>query len=215
MYSEGPFCERRIEGSPINKREASLLRSTYKIYYSLLVLIPFVGSYIGGKIYDIISSPDEWYYRFVCPHCRCSWASTNNDFEIKIGGNKHLVTFFYRGSFVIGSIENDCYLIQTEENGRTKATVVSKAETLLIEKYDNGHSLNSEKLFGRVKTSQGLYVGELKASVPSGWGACFMNNGFVWYGKWEDGKRNGVGYECDFDGDNYRVGYWQNNMFII
>ena len=215
MHSECPFCHKRIEGTPINKREASMLRSTYKIYYSLLVPIPFIGSYIGGKIYDIISSPDEWYYRFVCPQCRCSWASTNNDREIKIGGNKHLVTFFYRGSFVIGSIENDCYLMQTEENGRTKATVVSKAETLLIEKYENGCSLNSSKTFGKETISQGMYIGELNNNQPNGWGACFLKNGYLWYGKWLRGKRNGIGYECDFDGNSNKVGYWQNDSYII
>lgn len=215
MYSECPFCHSRIEGTSINKREASMLRSAYKMYYSFLVPIPFVGSYMGGKFYDLFSSPDEWYYRFVCPKCHCSWISTNNDSELKIGGNKHLVIFFYRNSFVIGAIENDCYLMQTEENGRTKATVVSQNETLSIEKYDNGSSLHTDKSFGRVAISQGHYVGELRASVPSGWGACFMNNGFVWYGKWFNGQRNGIGYECDFDGDKYRAGYWQGDNFII
>ena len=215
MYSECPFCNRRLEGSPINKREASMLRSTYKLYYSLLVPIPFVGSYVGGKIYDFISSPDEWYYRFACPNCRCSWTSTNSDSEIKIGGNRHLVTFFYRNSFVIGSIENDCYLMQTEEKGSTKATVVSKADTLVIEKYDNGHSLTTETTFGRATISLGFYLGELRSGIPNGWGVCFMNNGFIWYGKWQNGMRDGIGYECDFDGDDYRVGFWQKNNFII
>lgn len=215
MYSDCPFCHKQIEGILINKREASMLRSTYKICYSLIVPIPFVGSYIGGKIYDLISSPDEWYYRFVCPKCRCSWTSRNNDYEIKVGGNKHLVIFFYRNSFVIGSIENDCYLMQTEENGRTTATVVSKEKTLLVEKYANGHSLNTEKTFGKIILSQGLYIGEFNKNVPYGWGVCFLNNGRVWYGKWLYGERNGIGYECDFDGKCNRTGYWQNDIFII
>ena len=215
MYSECPFCHRRIDGSPINKREASILRSTYKIYYSLIVPIPFVGSYVGGKIYDFISSPDEWYYRFVCPKCRCSWASTNNDSELKIGGNKHLVTCFYHNSFVIGSIENDCYIIQTEENGRTRSTVVTKEDSLQIEKYNNGYSEITNKSFGKTTIPQGFYIGEMRTNVPNGWGICFMNNGYMWYGKWLNGERNGIGYECDFDGNDYRAGFWQNNLFII
>jgi len=176
MYSECPFCNRRVEGTSINKRDASLLKSTYKIYYSLLVPIPFVGSYVGGKIYDLISSPDDWYHRFVCSKCRCSWIATKNDTEIKIGGNKHLVTFFYRKSFVIGSIENDCYLMQTGTDGCTTATVVSRAETLSIEKYENGHSLSTDKTFGKVIICDGLFVGELIANVPNGWGlvSCVM-----------------------------------------
>lgn len=215
MCSECPFCHKRIEGTPINKREASILQSAYKVYYSLLVPIPLVGSYIGGKIYDLISSPDEWYYRFLCPQCRCSWASTNNDSEIKIGGNKHLITFFYRGSFIIGSIENDSYLMQTEENGRITSTVVSKEGSILIQKYDNGHSQNTNKTFDKIVIHQGLYIGELNSNIPNGWGACFLTNGYVWYGKWLHGKRNGIGYECDFDGNSNKVGYWQNDNFII
>lgn len=215
MYSECPFCHTRIEGTPINKREASILRTAYKTYYSLLVPIPFIGAYIGGKIYDIISSADEWYYRFMCPQCCCSWVSTNNNCEIKIGGNKHLATFFYRGSFVIGSIENECYMIQTEENGRTKATVVSNAGTLLMTKYENGYSQDSQISFGEKITSQGMYIGELNDNQPNGWGACFLKNGYIWYGKWLCGKRNGIGYECDFDGSDFKAGYWIQNIKTI
>lgn len=216
MYSECPFCHKKIEGSAINKREASILRSTCKIYYSLLVPLPFVGSYIGGKIYDLISSSDEWYYRFICQKCRCSWTSTNNDRELKIGGNEHLVIFFYQNSFVIGSVENDNYMIETEVAGRIESTIITKEkDSLILEKYENGLSKINDKTFGKTIISQGFYVGELTKELPNGWGACFLKNGFISYGKWQNGKRNGIGYECDFDGKDYKVGYWQMDKFII
>lgn len=210
-----PFCKGMLEGSPINKHEASFLRASYKIYYSLLVPIPFVGSYIGGKIYDIISSPDEWYYRFFCPKCHCGWTSIHNDCEIKIGGNKHLVTFFYGNFFVVGAVENDCYIMQTEDCGEIRSTVVIKEGEMTVKNYINGCSLHTENSFGRNEFSCGLYIGELMENIPNGWGFCFRDDGFLWFGKWQNGKRNGVGYECDFDGSNYRVGYWQNDNYII
>lgn len=57
MISDCPFCKKQTEGTPINKREASILRRTYKFYASLALPIPFIGSYIGGKLYDLFYSP--------------------------------------------------------------------------------------------------------------------------------------------------------------
>lgn len=216
MHSECPFCHKRIEGTPTNKREASMFRSTYKIYYSLIVPIPFIGSYVGGKIYDIISSSDEWYYRFVCPQCRCSWVSANNDIEFKIGGNKHLITFFYRNSFVIGSIENDCYIMQTEEEGLLKNSVIYRDDkSIVISQYTNGISEHGTNKFEKSYLDIGLYVGETHNSRPNGWGVVFSKNGFVWYGKWNEGKKNGIGFMSDFDGRDFKTGYWNNNEQII
>ena len=216
MHSECPFCHKRTEGTPTNEREASILRSTYKIYYSLLVPIPFIGSYIGGKIFDVISSPDEWYYRFVCPQCRCSWVSANNDNEIKIGGNKHLLTFFYRNSFVIGSLENDCYIMQTEEEKLLKNSVIYRDEkSIVISKYTNGSSNCCAKKFEKLYLEIGFYIGETHNSRPDGWGVLFSKDGFVWYDKWTEGKKNGIGFMSDFDGSDFRTGYWNNNKQII
>mgnify|MGYP000793190280 CR=1 FL=1 len=216
MYSECPFCHRRIEGSLINKREVSMLRSTYKICYSLLVPIPFVGSYIGGKLYDIISSSDGWYYRFVCPQCRCSWVSTNNDAEIKIGGNKHLLTFFYRESFVIGSIEDDCYIMQTEEGGLIKNSIIYRDnKSIVISKYTNGISDHGAKSFEKLYLGIGLYIGETYNSKPHDWGVLFSKDGYIWYGKWDEGEKNGIGFMCDFDGSDFKTGYWINNKQMI
>ena len=102
MISDCPFCKKLVEGSPINKRKSSILRSTYKFYSSLALPIPFVGSYIGGKVYDLFYSPEEWYHRFICPTCRCSWIATENHPEQKTGGNQSLITIFIDNSFVSG-----------------------------------------------------------------------------------------------------------------
>lgn len=115
----------------------------------------------------------------------------------------------------MGSVENDCYLMQTEDCGKIKSIVVIKEGGITVKNYINGCSLYSENTFGRNKSSCGLYIGELIANIPNGWGFCFQNNGFLWFGKWKNGKRNGVGYECDFDGSHYRVGYWRNDKYII
>lgn len=216
MHSECPFCHKRTEGTPINNREASILRSTYKVYYSLLVPIPFIGSYIGGKIFDVISSTDEWYYRFVCPQCRCSWVSANNGNEIKIGGNKHLLTFFYRNSFVIGSIENDCYIMQTEEDRLLKNSVIYRDDkSIVISQYTNGNSNYCTKKFEKLYLEIGFYIGETYNSCPDGWGVLFSKDGFVWYGKWNKGEKNGIGFMSDFDGGDFKTGYWNNNKQII
>ena len=215
MYSECPFCHTRIEGTPINKREASILRTTYKLYASLLVPIPFIGSFIGGKIYDLFSSSNELFYRYICPHCHCCWTSSNNNQEIKIGGNKHLVLFFYRESFVIGSVESDCYIVKTKNSGNINYSVVVIGDRLCVKRYDMEQPTSTGKYFRVFKHNDGLYVGEMESGVFNGWGVCFANNGFVWFGNWFQGKRNGIGYECDFDGSSYKAGFWRQNIFVI
>lgn len=215
MTSSCPFCNTRVSGTPINKREASLLRSCYKIYYSAIISVPFVGSYIGGKISDWFSSPDEWYHRFVCPDCRCSWISTQNNPNLKTGGNQKLISFYYDNAFVIGNVDENLFMIQTVENGLVKNTVVFKdIDGLKQTKYLNGNSLTTSSKYGKMKLNSGLYIGELLDNHPSGWGALFSLDGHMWYGKWINGIRQGIGFECDFDGKDYRAGYWNENFII-
>jgi hypothetical protein len=216
MISDCPFCKKQVEGSPINKRESSILRSTYKFYSSLVLLIPFVGSYIGGKIYDLFCSPEEWYHRFVCPTCRCSWIATENHPIQKTGGNKSLVTIFIEDSFVIGLVEHGLYMVQTVIDNKISNTVVSKdGDNLQVSKYINGSSESTNKFFKRVKIDEGLFVGETFDNVPNGWGILFQQDGFMWYGKWKNGKRNGIGGSCDFDGSECKVGIWKNDTMVV
>ncbi len=216
MISNCPFCNKSLGGSPINKREVSLLRSTYKIYSSFIIPIPFVGSYIGGKISDWFSSPDEWYHRFICPDCRCSWIATENNPDIKTGGNQNLVTFYHRNTFVIGNVKEDLYMIQSVENGCTKNTVIYKDEIgIKTNTYINGMSNNSSTSFAKLRISNGYYIGEAISGRPNGWGVLFASDGHMWYGKWSLGQKQGIGFECDFDGTEYHAGYWSNNKFVI
>ena len=213
MVSKCPFCNRIIEGSPINKRETSLLRSSCKIYCSLLLPIPFVGSYLGGKIYDLLSSPDEWFYRFVCPDCMISWIATPHNPEMKFGGNDNLVLFFYHDNFVIGNLRKNIYMIQTDE-GRVETSVVYEDENYHVHNYSDGKSLVNSKSFQKIKLSSGLYIGECLNNSPDGWGVQFMNNGYIWYGEWNNGIRNGVGMSCDFDGSHSTVEYWRQGTQV-
>ena len=216
MTSNCPFCNKQVEGSPINKRESSILRSTYKFYSSLALPIPFVGSYIGGKVYDLFYSPEEWYHRFVCPVCKCSWIATENHPNQKTGGNKSLVTIFIEDSFVIGLVEHGLYMIQTVIDNKKSNTVVSKkGDALQVSKYINGISDTSCRYFKQIKLNEGLYVGETFDNAPNGWGILFKQDGFMWYGKWKDGRRNGIGGCCDFDGSECKVGIWKNDTMVV
>ena len=216
MHSECPFCHKRIEGTPINKREVSVLHSVCKVYSSLFIPIPFVGGYVGGKIYEWCSSSDGWYYRCFCSYCHCSWITSNNNRHFKMGGNEHLVTLFYEYTFVIGAIRDDFYILQTFEQGRLKNTVVNKeGDTIKITKYIDGKSEDGTKTFETIKMSVGLYVGEMYLDKPFGWGILFQKDGYMWYGLWREGKKNGLGFLLDFDGTGLKTGYWLNDQFII
>lgn len=216
MISDCPFCKKQVEGSPINKREASILKSTYKFYSSLALPIPFIGSYIGGKVYDLFCSPEEWYHRFFCPNCKCSWIATENHPRQKTGGNKSLITIFLDDSFVIGLMEHNLYMVQTVVNNIVSNVVVyMDGDIVKVNKYTNGISSSSAKLFERINLDGELFVGETSDNLPSGWGILFQRDGQMWYGKWADGKRNGIGGYCDFDGSDYKVGVWKNNNLII
>lgn len=216
MISKCPICKRQVEGSPINRREASILRSTYKFYSSLALPIPFVGSYIGGKVYDLFYFPEEWYHRFFCPACKCSWIATENHPNQKTGGNKSLVTIFIEDNFVIGLVEHGLYIVQTIVDNKISNTVVSKeGDTSQVSKYINGISNSSCKYFKRIKLNEGLYVGETLNELPDGWGIIFQVDGYIWYGKWKNGKRNGIGGSCDFDGSECKVGIWKNDTMVV
>ena len=216
MISDCPFCKKLVEGSPINKRKSSILRSTYKFYSSLALPIPFVGSYIGGKVYDLFYSPEEWYHRFICPTCRCSWIATENHPEQKTGGNKSLITIFIDNSFVIGLMEHYLYMIQTTENNIVSNTIIYKeGDDIKVNRYINETSSSSDKQFKRIQLNEGMFVGETFNNLPNGWGVLFQRDGYMWYGKWEDGKKNGIGGLCDFDGSEFKVGIWKNNIMII
>lgn len=178
--------------------------------------IPFVGSYIGGKLYDLLYSPEEWYHRFICPTCRCSWIATENHPNQKTSGNKSLVTIFIEDCFVIGLVEHGLYMVQTVIDNKISNTVVSKdGDNLQVSKYINGSSESTRKFIKRVKIGEGLFVGETFDNVPNGWGILFQQDGFMWYGKWKDGKRNGIGGCCDFDGSECKVGIWKNDTMVV
>lgn len=216
MISDCPFCKKQVEGSLINKREASLLRSTYKFYSSLALPIPFVGSYIGGKVYDLFCSPEEWYHRFFCPNCKCSWIATENHPEQKTGGNKSLITIFIDDSFVIGLMEHNLYMVQTVVNNIVSNVVVfMDGDIVKVNKYTNGISSSSAKLFERINLDGELFLGETSDNLPSGWGILFQRDGQMWYGKWKNGKRNGIGGSCDFDGSECKVGIWKNDTMVV
>lgn len=178
--------------------------------------IPFVGSYIGGKVYDLFCSPEEWYHRFFCPNCKCSWIATENHPEQKTGGNKSLITIFIDDSFVIGLMEHNLYMVQTVVNNIVSNVVVfMDGDIVKVNKYTNGISSSSAKLFERINLDGELFVGETSDNLPSGWGILFQRDGQMWYGKWKNGKRNGIGGSCDFDGSECKVGIWKNDTMVV
>lgn len=216
MISTCPFCKKKVEGSPISKQGKSLRRSIYKFYLSLIIPIPFVGSYIGGKVYDWLSSPDEWFHRFFCPRCRCSWIATEIEPDIKIGGNQNLIAFYGKEYFIIGNVKEDFYMTQIPENGKIKNVVLFKDEcNIKANTYINGHSNQNSKIFMQIMLNIGLYIGETTKLKPDGWGVLFDVDGHIWYGAWSLGIKQGIGFECDFDGEEYRAGYWSNNLLTM
>ena len=51
--------------------------------------------------------------------------------------------------------------------------------------------------------------------MPNGWGILFQRDGQMWYGKWKNGKRNGIGGSWDFDGSECKVGIWKNDTMVV
>lgn len=107
-------------------------------------------------------------------------------------------------------------MVQTTENNIILNTIIYKeSDDIKLNRYINGRSLSSDKQFKRIRLNEGMFIGETFNNSPNGWGILFQRDGYMWYGKWENGKRNGIGGLCDFDGSNYKVGIWKNNNFII
>lgn len=113
-------------------------------------------------------------------------------------------------------MEHNLYMVQTVVNNIVSNVVVyMDGDIVKVNKYTNGISSSSAKLFERINLDDELFVGETSDNLPSGWGILFQRDGQMWYGKWADGKRNGIGGYCDFDGSDYKVGVWKNNNLII
>lgn len=97
----------------------------------------------------------------------------------------------------------------------SNVVVYMDGDNVKINKYTNGISSSSNQLFERINLNGELFVGETLNNLPNGWGVLFQRNGQMWYGRWADGKRNGIGGYCDFDGGDYKVGIWKDNIIII
>ncbi len=72
-------------------------------------------------------------------------------------------------------------------------------------------ALNKDFQVG-VSDSLGYYVGELKGSIPNGYGKHFGNNGSYYDGHWENGERNGFGIYIA-PHEYLQVGEWKDNVF--
>lgn len=210
MIDKCPICNNSVEGYGINKRESSLLRSTYKTFGSLVSPVPFVGSYIFDKIYNIVNGDNDQYNRFVCLNCRCSWISTPNTPRTRIGGDKLCSLFFVDDSCVFGSVEQGYYMtIRDFDKSIEIATVYQSTN---VTTYSNGISNCSTQSFKKIKFENGYYIGECEYGTPNGCGVMFHKNGNIWYGKWRNGMKHGVGFGCDFEGKNSIQGFWENNI---
>ena len=212
MKSYCPICHSEVEGYGIDKRQASFVRTVYKTYGTLITPIPFVGSYIYGKLYDTISNNENQYNRFLCWGCRCSWIANMTSPDVKVGGDNILTLFFMNDSILIGSIKNNTFMtIRKLGTSEERVSVYSPGSSGLSQAiYENGQSSTGLKSFGKMKIDNFMYIGEVESSVPSGWGVAFHKNGDIWYGKWKNGRKNGVGYGCDFEGKKSVQGYWTN-----
>lgn len=217
IESECPLCHTKVEGFHIDKRDSSFLKTVYKLYGSLIVPIPFVGSYLYGKFHDLLCGDTIKYSRFVCPDCRCSWITSPNNSMNKIGGDGHLITFFTDKSCLVGSLRDNLFftITKTEENEKATVRYVKTGE-ICSETYINGKSsIGSLQSFAKIKYNFGLYIGEVISNQPCGWGLLIHRNGKLWYGKWYEGEKNGVGFECDYDGTHSQSGFWRNNNYVM
>lgn len=216
MESRCPICGELVKGELLTKKDSSLLKSGYKFCYSLLVPIPFVGAYIGGKLYDFLSSISNSYYKHICHQCKCHWTDSPENVDIKIAGNNKLFAIFcLDNTFVVGSIENNFYTIQTQSGMDIKTTVVYKQDNYEIHnKYVNGINNDKQSSYGKIYNDGNIYIGEIKNSRPNGWGYTYAKNGYLYYGKWANGKKNGIMLSVSLDGRTNNVEYWQDGVLL-
>lgn len=210
MIDKCPICSNTVEGYGIDKRESSLFRTTYKTFGALISPIPFVGSYIYGKLYNAINGGADQYHRFVCMNCRCSWISTPNTPRTRIGGDKLCSLFFVDDFYVFGSVEQGYYM--TIKNFDTSNETATIYQSNRVSNYSNGISNESSRSFKKIKYGNDFFIGECENGSPNGFGVIFHKNGNIWYGKWKNGMKNGVGFGCDFEGKNSIQGFWNNNI---
>lgn len=215
MKSFCPICGAPVAGEQTNRSDTSYLRSLYKLLYSFIIPIPFVGSFLGKQVYNLSSNPNIFYHKFLCESCRFCWFSNEMASSIKIGGNKDLGVIFQDDIFAIGAFSENLFLSQSIDGDNVLNSVVSNDGSINLNKYINGRSPNSSKMFQKTKIMLGHYIGETLDDEPDGWGVVFQRDGKLWYGKWKSGQKNGVGFECDFDGSNYNAGYWQSNQKLV
>lgn len=210
MTEKCPICGSSVESYGIDKRQTSLLRTTYKTLGAILSPLPLVGAYVYGKIYDAINGRNNQFHRFVCMNCRCSWTATSNNLQTRIGGDKLCALIFVDTSYVFGSIEQGYYM--TIKGYNTNMEYVNVYLSGKRTSYTNGVSSSTHMLFKKLNLERGYYIGETENGTPSGYGVFLHKNGDIWYGKWENGMKNGVGFGCDFEGKNSVQGYWKNNI---
>lgn len=216
MKSRCPICGELVTGELLTRKDCSLLKSSYKFCYSLLVPIPFVGAYIGGKLYDFFNSVSNNCYKHICPKCKCHWTDTSDAVDVKISGNNKLFAIFCSdNTFVVGSIENKFYTIQTQSGNDVKTIVVYKqGNDELHTRYANGVNNERQSSYGKICCGESFYIGEILNSKPNGWGYTYAKNGYLYYGKWTDGKKNGIALSVSFDGRMNNVEYWQNGVLL-
>lgn len=215
MESNCPICNRTVKGLLVTPKESFLLKTWYKVCYSMLIPVPFVGAYIGGKIHDFIVSLSSTGYKHVCPSCRCHWVDTQDTADLKISGNNKLIAIFCDDTFVVGMIEKNFYIMQTQIGADIKTTVVyMQSNELKMNKYLNGCSDNNYLSFEKVNIPDGVYWGETCGSIPNGWGFIYAKNGFLYYGKWSKGSKDGVVFSVSLDGRTNYVEYWRNGALV-
>lgn len=213
MDSHCPCCSSATIGYDIKTSERSYTRSFLKLCYSILVPLPFVGSFIGNKIKDIIDF--GLYQRFICPNCGCVWIEGGNDSKLKLCGNDKIGAYFYDDRFAMGSIKSDFYIVGHKSVKSVYAEVYwIDSNVHKCRKHDiDTPNIHSSFCFMRHNTSS--YIGEITNGLPDGFGMEFRRDGSLWYGQWKQGAKNGVGFESDTLGKGYNVGYWNNNVQII
>lgn len=214
MISKCPVCGKYSNGRSISTKESSTLRSAFKVYYSLLVPIPIIGSKIGAKIYDLCSSSHNNFYRFICDDCICSWVSSNENNNLKIGGCEKLLFYYNEETFIFGSIRDKMFIIQTQDKD-TLVAYVGENDQVKFRHYMNGLPDTGQTRFGKIKLNTGLYIGEFQDQRPEGWGIMLQNNGYLLYGEWENGLKNGILFSCDYDGKDLNVSYWSKGKNIM
>lgn len=216
MESRCPICGNLVEGDLITKKESSLLKSCYRLSISMLVPLPFVGSYLGGKLADFVNSLTNKSYKHICHKCKCHWTDSPDTTDIKVSGNNKLMAIYYsENMFVVGSIENNIYTIQTKLGNDIETIVVSKQNNIVVQtRYING--LNNERglSYGAIEYDGGLYIGEFQNSKPNGWGLTYAKNGYLYYGKWSQGQKHGIMLSVSFDGQTNNVMYWKDGVVL-